>query len=790
MIISPPFLLPRAANQTDEAWVDRCMTPAGEGGVYPLSKLFGWHGGMHIQAPITNNVPAAARAIADGTVVFTRAATAKPPGPVAISPDHPQNYTGRWTDNGVVVIRHDTEIGEGANATVRFYSVYMHLRRIADGVAANQPILRKAEVGIPGEIYGAAGQIHFEIVFAADQLARLAGRASGNLRLDNAGRTDAVFGDMHFHLPAGTLVYPGAATARPSVSTLAPTLPAGQAPHSLEGDHFVQLRYERGAATLTLHRNIASPGQSADFAPIAGAVQADPQGEYNLHQHATALVAELTAANARRAGPRPSQVALPTVSASGFYELLRFGRRINAEEQEVPRTLAHWRHIKYGASAAEVGWVNLNAEGVYAYSDADFPHWLNWTLIDEAADGDSRCDSPTIRGWVQNPDTPLVPEPARPGQNDGEVSDAELSHRAQVERIARRLKKAICKFPTEWDASLIDRQWGWLQDSLRTRDVLPRPMDFTAYGKFKAHMQALAFWEASIGLPNTHWHMHPVDFIKTFRRCGWLSHGEFGRIYRTTPEVTRNNYLPYLNRTARKYLFNTPLRLSHFLGQGAVESGSLTNMQERSMTGRIDGNRMHGERINAASATPELTLGHWYGTLTTEDDPWFRLEKYNSRGVRITGSYSWVNGNVGDIDAQKFRGRGFKQLTARNNYAEYWVYRGWLARNSFTASWWTDRNYIARNPSQMRATPAQVDDPQRITTEPYNCFDSGGWYMTFARPRVARSIDGDTSTIATTDATRELEQQVSRAVTHAINGGYIDDVRRLQETRAAKEILL
>jgi hypothetical protein len=507
------------------------MTPAAEGGMYPLSKLFGWHGGMHIQAPMAGNAHAPARAIADGTVVFMRAATAKPLGPTPISPDHPQNYTGRWTDNGVVVIRHDTEIGEGANATVRFYSVYMHLRRTADGVATNQPILRKAEVGTPGEIYGATGQIHLEIVFAANQLARFVGRATGDLSLDTAGRTDAVFGDMHFHLPAGTLVYPGAATSRPSVTTLSPTLPAGQTPHPLEGEHFAQLRYQSGAATFTLHRNIAPPDQPVNFAPIAGTSHTDTQGEYNLYQHASELAAELAEANTLRAAARPAQAALPTVSASSFYELLRFGRRINTEEHEVPRTLAHWRHIRYGAGAAEEGWINLNAEGVHAYSDADFPHWLNWTLIDEAADGDSRCDSPTIRSWVQNPDAPLALELAQTGQYDGEVSDAELSHRARVERVERRLKKAICNFPTEWDAAQIDRQWGWLQDPIRTRDVLTRPMDFEAYGKFKAHMQALAFWDSSIGLANKHWHFHPNEFIRLFRRCGWLSAKEFAAVY-------------------------------------------------------------------------------------------------------------------------------------------------------------------------------------------------------------------------------------------------------------------
>lgn len=53
--------------------------------------------------------------------------------------------------------------------------------------------------------------------------------------------------------------------------------------------------------------------------------------------------------------------------------------------------------------------------------------------------------------------------------------------------------------------------------------------------------------------------------------------------------------------------------------------------------------------------------------------------KYNSKGGRIAGSYRWINGNSGDLDAHKFRGRGFKMLTGLDACSIYWVYRGWLS---------------------------------------------------------------------------------------------------------------
>lgn len=103
---------------------------------------------------------------------------------------------------------------------------------------------------------------------------------------------------------------------------------------------------------------------------------------------------------------------------------------------------------------------------------------------------------------------------------------------------------------------------------------------------------------------------------------------------------------------------------------------------------------LQGGVIVEASTFNETTkLGHWYGALKAEKDNYFSGKKYNSRGGYITGSYSWINGNCGDVDAQKFRGRGFKMLTGLNTYSSYWVYRGWLSKNDFDKYWWDDPEY-------------------------------------------------------------------------------------------------
>ena len=246
-----------------------------------------------------------------------------------------------------------------------------------------------------------------------------------------------------------------------------------------------------------------------------------------------------------------------------------------------------------------------------------------------------------------------------------------------------------------------------------------------------------------------------------------------------------------MNTVVRKHGYaSSMVRLSHFLGQGAIESGHLAAMQETSMEGNIVGNNLFGKTINKKSKTEEISLGHWYGAIPSEDDPWFRSTKYNSSGVLVASSYNWRGGNLGDPDAQKFRGRGFKQITGLLNYSRYWVYRGWLSRTSFTENWWDDESYKKNTKAGMKKIPPKIDDPQRATATAYNCMDTGGWYLGSERPKTLRQIDQDRPSVTTHPAEIEFEKILSWAVTRAINGGEIDKEKRLLETRAAKNILL
>jgi predicted chitinase len=270
-----------------------------------------------------------------------------------------------------------------------------------------------------------------------------------------------------------------------------------------------------------------------------------------------------------------------------------------------------------------VGWVNLNAENVRKFSDADFPHWRGWKLIEDDANGDSRCDSAQLRQVIfDSGNSTLVPTRQQAfDQLSGQV-------------VQGKMRRVIAKFPSEWDASTIDRRWGWL----KTADAEnPEPMTDEDYAAFRAHSQALCF-----PLPElfqAQWRFDPREFIKQFRRCGWLSQDEFRQLQPSHAVRTgrRNGQtavlweavvamgaardsVPALHRIAlnkmmRKYSINTGTRMAAFFGNAIQETQWLTSLAEGS-----------GDTL-------------WYA-------PWY--------------------------------GRGFLQLTNPENYCGYWA---WLGRS-------------------------------------------------------------------------------------------------------------
>jgi hydroxyethylthiazole kinase len=700
MLISPPFLPARGATETEDAWIERCMSGGLPGqGAFPVSFNLGWHGGMHLTAPTNGTQWEPVRAIADGEVVFVRQATQMPAGP--LSPTDPQAYGGSWTDNGVVVIRHTTEIGEGADAAVTFFSITMHLNHIEAAIQPRQRVYRKAALGTAGRIAGrSVGEaflhtVHLEIVCDEDNVARLAGRARADLSTASDGRTNAVFGEMYFHLPSGAQVFGQLPLPDSAQAMMQPPTPHGQrAPatqplqpiHTTNEELIIGLRYAGGEGAAG-HRGDAAITTYRPDGSEVGAALTEADAEYTLYTTATAISEAYPAATR----PAPSAV----------FELLRFGRVIGPDAL-APADVPHWRQVRH---AGGQGWVNLNADNVHKFSDADFPHWKRWSFVDDSADGDSRCDSAVIRGWLDS-------------DGNGTVTTAEAQSRMADDAVAPKLAHAICKFPTEWDAATIDARWGWLKTQ---SDENPLPLSNEDFEALRRHITALTFWPGGLSIDANHWHWQPREFIRQFRRCGWLSSADLERSLAAAPAAGRARALALgvaMNEMMRKYAVSVSrLREAHFMAQVGHETGW---WQYREELGNERYFRTMYEIISSQEAAEDYRSGlaRRLGQIRRgETEQAYAARRPGAVAAKAAGMDNGAanasdGGRVGD--GPRFRGRGFLQITGRRNYTGYGSYRG----RDFT----TDPN------------------PRLLASDDFSSCDASGFY--WARERANIEADG------------------------------------------------
>ena len=588
MIISPPFVRPRNAGESDASWVSRMM-PVDINRGFPLNRHASWHGGIHVLHTDRHEQGYEriefVRAIADGVVVSCRA-----PSSTDRRDAFPLNYNGR-TDDGYVLLKHETDIGE--NCSVVYYSLYMHLRERLDPAISNGVrVWRKDRIGQSGMVDN-VNAFHFEVFCDNENMLKLAGRTTPELDITRNGRTDTVYGDIHFYLPPGTRFYASVLdAASPDINNL-------NTVHISTEPLYVSMTFEKGDCTMITRRQnvittahfdlVGEPLVNTDASQSDNVRRLGLKYEYNLYQTAKRLY--------------------PQNPSAGF-ELLRFGRIISiGHETLTPADAPLWRTVSFPGGT---GMVDLAASDIKKFSDADFPHWTGWRMVDDDTDNNSQCNSPLIAGM----------------QESGSLSDLS-SH-------------LVCHFPLEWNAATFDQRYAWLRTGT---DHVPA-MSEEDYDRLKSHASALCFDTGEYGTGRL-WHFHPAAFITHFRKCCWLSKSELKQLvprnvlraagrndfrweaitYRDGTGSVADTIRVHINRTMQKYLITTPLRIACFLGNGIQETGWLGTMEE----------------------------GYRY----TETDPRTHqvIRRYN------IWYYPWY-------------GRGLLQLTNPENYFDYFSFRG------------------------------------------------------------------------------------------------------------------
>lgn len=684
MIISPPFLPSTTGHEMDCADAGDSVVPAHDvcevgmqecapgNGAYPVSFNLGWHGGAHLIAPRDSHGHCEpVRAIADGTVVYVRETDTTES--VELS------YRGVRTDDGCVVLKHVTEIGFGDHASVAFFSIYMHLQSVAGGLAVGKKVYRKDVVGVPGQIYGQQGQIHFEVVCDQRNLEKLVGRTCGQLTAA-MGRTDAVYGDVWFKVPQHTLTFANRPhpyrlddSGPPPCSAIHPQ-PASQTPCEL----VICMHYEGGQCTLTTFEK-----KDDRYVPI-GSQPCINDYEYDLYKEANKLSAQYLALN-QAAGCAYATVPAP----STIYEFLRFGRVLGPDALAANARFGHWRQVfvpQSSDSAAGARWINLNQPTIGVYSDADFPHWAGWSLIDDDTTINTLCESPTIRAWLDL-------------NGNGHVTHEEAVQALHASSVKERLSRAICKIPVEWSKvdAVIHARWVWLTSA---SEALPNPISLQDdFPLLKRHIKALAFWEevhdAEFPAADQCWHFPPKAFVEHFRKCGWRSLRELTQTLprhssagagnqiawslarnRWSEGNTNNGFMPprlyvAMNRMWAKYGFTTARRQAHFLAQIFKETGALRATVELGDTRYF---RTMYEVLTPQEAGDDFDHKHaWLvgmNFLQGRDRPTYVAQRPGEIHQKAQAL-----GNIQTGDGARFCGRGLIHLTGRNSYQSYGLFR-------------------------------------------------------------------------------------------------------------------
>ncbi|KVM84382.1 M23 family metallopeptidase [Burkholderia stagnalis] len=779
MIISPPFLPDAGLAAPTGANPDPMMDAVDKfecaHGIYPIAFDRRWHCGVHLLP----NTKGKVYAIADGEIVAYRVCQ--------------HGVDDGTSHTGFVLLKHTTETGEGR--TLTFYSLYMHLLPLveyqqhgADAKELPYEFLRKptgpvskgqVTPAVSGEgkkvrrkdVLGWLGwyrgmpHLHFEIFMLPEDFDAYFGHTQlGNSTPTPPTGTDW-WGHAYFVIPAGSMFrrLPEKVDAHNKLHGI--EFKPGQ-----EGSNTLPLLVETYFNRGSKYTNVWSVAQDDSRTLLTPQPVEEKDYEYDLYKRATALY---------------------STCPSDGYELLRFGRILAARKTLAEEARVTWMKVTW--ATGRVGYIDINDTKIHKFSDADFLSSMGWQKISEGNtpfDNDGLCDIDALKKIVKaaaDSEQPTVVLETTEVQKANVLSN----YVKYNDQVRQQLRGLVCNAPSEWDSTHNEERYARLLDEGSFYHG-----DDKGYNDFMKYLKEVQFWNKT-GLPAGQrlWFFHPLAFIRHFRKSAWFSKDEFALLYPDSrmsgnAGTIREKYRKPLNFSLRKYGLVSYLKQSHFLGQGAVESNFLCTMQESSMVGRVTETAVYGSRTNPISVKSENDLGHWYGEIPSEDDPYYRLTKYNSRGELITSSYDWRMGNCDREDAQKFRGRGFKQLTFRSNYSDYWLYRGWISQSGFTAAWWTDPQYEAKHRSLMTKIPARIDKPQIVATEPENCLDSGAWFITCLRPKVVRAIDKDGFCLPRTAVELAKEEEVIKNVTRGINGQLIGIDKRIKYTRMIKEILL
>jgi len=689
MIISPPFLPPAGVVCADEYETDPMMAAVeqcelGHHGIYPIAFDRRWHCGMHL-APNDQTEPV--RAIADGEVIAFRVAG------TAISDGQPDEKTGKPALNsntGFVLLKHVTDTGDGR--TITFYSLYMHLRDMAEqerlerqpndppqqGSATALPawlldnaggkdgkvqsgggrkVYRKDRLGYWGACHGQP-HLHFEIFMTEADFGAWFEQDGHKVQIGVANPVQPAsrdyWGHSYFVISGGQALVSAPPGRRDS--PYFPTLAAWTVPASSK--LYVEAYFHKGQRYTRSWFDEAGDGNKLTLLTEQPVKDRYADYEYKLYQRAVDLY--------------------PACPSDG-YELMRFGRILSEQPTLAAADRATWVAVPFDANGTQ-GYVDVNQSAILKLSDADFPFFTGWKKIDDGNtpfDQDGLCGYAELRRIVGDVEAQIATSPeegphalrgdqGKVGEGHGtqavglplgkqqyghggfsdasNVADPEFRHEDRLTAyvqgdaaIRNRLKGFVCHAPSEWDATTDEERFKRLNepDGFFGKRKESDPNGYENFIAFRKRFQFIE--QTPLRGGQRFWFFHPLAFIRHFRKCGWLSRTEMVQL------------LPMncLQKSTIWQWQSVPLKgASQLLSQDDPLALLRRNFLNRT--------------LQKYGICNPVRMSCFFGNATQETQ-WFQKFHENSP--------YWY---------KPWDGRGFLQLTHASNYIKYWKFQGFI----------------------------------------------------------------------------------------------------------------
>ncbi|SAK85797.1 hypothetical protein AWB80_05835 [Caballeronia pedi] len=699
MLISAPFITGTADSNANENTLGELVGQ----GAFPISNEFGWHGGIHVQAPGAPQKPEWVRAIADGTVIFARESDPMPKpdtDPAILAANPLLNYKG-WTSNGVVIIEHTTEVGEGVSVT--FYSIYQHLHTLAQrtenghqktqqrALKNGDKVYRKEFIGMAGAMYGQPNRIHFEIVADAANVAALMGRNSGAF---TQARSTSVWGDIHIRVPANTPYYatdPRETTLRYMVPLTDRGDPRGTTLTSLAAQFATtveRITHLNAELIASLRQRYPALFSNDWFSAVNGSYQnaarlPAPDG------HARFVTVPAIWGSAPPPADMPAELwAQWQVPVKGR---TKADTIISLSENKATLTLT-----TRDASGRALGSITENSYDLYERATAQYsgcpsagyellrfgrvlgpdalaasdqyrgrvPHIRKVRLNPEAVFIDlnvpgiqaySDADFPDWQGWTFIDDDTdgnsrcdsnrlieliLAELPPESGAADDQRQRIVRAYLGTHEaRVRERLKRCVVKMPTEWSRNDFDTRWSWMKDAEADR---PANTQFSRT-------------------------LTPADYEKFKRHQAALAFWEDAQAAGLKLDKEHYHFHPRLFiQTFKKCGWLSEGELTQLLPMTAMRKSGTGWVSEPVTINRGNSPAIHNNRVELNKALRKYgiapspqRMAAFFGNAMQETQWFAKLYERNS----TAWYFPWD-------------GRGFLQLTGPDNYIKYWRFRG------------------------------------------------------------------------------------------------------------------